>query len=145
MTTRRSFLGAMFALAAAPAIVRADSLMRIVPDSPLILWGDGVHDDAQALNAFIQGGSVRRPDGSVLRGEPLRAEPLHIPIGAYAISSSIVFASNVIMRDSMLIARPELTGAMLYVPDGVSGSSVYNCVLEGNGKSAAIGATRRKH
>jgi hypothetical protein len=31
MTSRRGFLGACLALAAAPAIVRADSLMRVVP------------------------------------------------------------------------------------------------------------------
>lgn len=31
MVTRREFLGAMLAACAAPAIVRADSLMRIVP------------------------------------------------------------------------------------------------------------------
>jgi len=36
--TRRSFLGSILALGAAPAIVRADALMRIVPrDAPLIV------------------------------------------------------------------------------------------------------------
>lgn len=33
MTTRRSFIGSILALGAAPAIVRADSLMRVVPVS----------------------------------------------------------------------------------------------------------------
>lgn len=37
MTTRRSFLGSILALGAAPAIVRADALMRIVPTSTLVL------------------------------------------------------------------------------------------------------------
>ena len=38
---RRSFLGAILAAGAAPAIVRADSLMRVVvrPDSGLITYG----------------------------------------------------------------------------------------------------------
>lgn len=34
---RRSFLGSILAAAVAPAIVRADSLMRIVPRSALVL------------------------------------------------------------------------------------------------------------
>ena len=34
---RRSFLASILALAAAPAIVRADSLMRIVARAPIIL------------------------------------------------------------------------------------------------------------
>ena len=38
---RRSFMSAIFALGAAPAIVRADSLMRIiVPSAPLIFHPD---------------------------------------------------------------------------------------------------------
>lgn len=37
MTTRRSFLGAMLAACAAPAIVRADSLMRVIPVETEIL------------------------------------------------------------------------------------------------------------
>ena len=38
---RRSFIGSILALSAAPAIVRADSLMRIVPrDTTIILRGD---------------------------------------------------------------------------------------------------------
>lgn len=37
MTTRRSFLGSILALGAAPAIVRADALMRVVPASTTVL------------------------------------------------------------------------------------------------------------
>lgn len=59
MSTRRGFLGALLAAAAAPAIVRADSLMKIVaPRQGLILWGDGIHDDAAALQALIDGKPV---------------------------------------------------------------------------------------
>ena len=37
MTTRRNFMGSILALGMAPAIVRADSLMRIVPRDT-VLW-----------------------------------------------------------------------------------------------------------
>ena len=46
---RRSFLGALIAAAAAPAIVRADSLMPLYVPRPPKLWGDGIHDDTAAL------------------------------------------------------------------------------------------------
>ena len=36
-TTRRNFLGSILALGAAPAIVRADALMRVVPVGTLVL------------------------------------------------------------------------------------------------------------
>ena len=37
---RRGFLGSILALAAAPAIVRADSLMRIVPRETTLITGE---------------------------------------------------------------------------------------------------------
>lgn len=37
MTTRRNFLGSILALGAAPAIVRADALMRVVPVGTTVL------------------------------------------------------------------------------------------------------------
>ena len=58
MTDRRGFLGAMLAAAAAPAFVKAGVLMP-VRDTRLILWGDGIHDDTQALQAALDGFSVR--------------------------------------------------------------------------------------
>lgn len=39
---RRGFIGAILAAAMAPAVVRADSLMRIVPRDALIIGGQGV-------------------------------------------------------------------------------------------------------
>ena len=69
---RRGFLGTMLALGAAPAIVRAESLMRIVYRPEMLLgsvetgligfrhtlYGDGIHDDTLALQAFVNGAAV---------------------------------------------------------------------------------------
>lgn len=46
---RRGFLGAILAAAAAPAIVRADSLMRIVPRDLLIQYDDTIYLDQRPL------------------------------------------------------------------------------------------------
>lgn len=42
MITRRGFLGSILASAVAPAIVRADSLMRIIPIDTTILSEDNI-------------------------------------------------------------------------------------------------------
>jgi hypothetical protein len=63
MIQRRGFL---LGLLAAPAIVRASSLMPIyVP--PLIFYGDAIHDDTEALQAWVSGDRrIRRTDGRPL-------------------------------------------------------------------------------
>lgn len=61
MTTRRNFLRGILALGAAPAIVRASSLIPIwVPPDPgwLTLAGDGLIDDTAALHAYMRGEPV---------------------------------------------------------------------------------------
>jgi hypothetical protein len=91
--SRRGFLGAILAAAAAPAIVKSDSLMRIVVPRPVLLtlWGDGVRDDAQALQALIDGQSVvfggrefgPRPDGSI-----------YLPAGTFAMGAAAIVGSG---------------------------------------------------
>jgi hypothetical protein len=82
----------MLALAAAPAIVRADSLMRVTPIDRLILWGDGVHDDAAALQALIDGRAVVRRDGAEFRRKT--DGTIFLRAGTYAVGSTIVLAGG---------------------------------------------------
>ena len=87
--TRRGFLGAMLAAAAAPAIVKATSLMTIWVPKPsiLTLWGDGVHDDTKALQSLIDGKDVIRMDGATFMRRPDGA--IFLASGTYALSSAI--------------------------------------------------------
>lgn len=67
---RRSFIGSILALASAPAIVRADSLMRIVPLDRLVVFGEStVHIDG--LEEFFT-------DGVHVTAEGLRVVERHI-------------------------------------------------------------------
>jgi hypothetical protein len=54
---RRSFLGSILALAAAPAIVRADSLMRVIPLKTSILIAEDITTTLTpfTLSAFTPG------------------------------------------------------------------------------------------
>ena len=92
--SRRGFLGAMLAVAAAPAIVKASSLMPIYVPKPAILtlWGDGVHDDTLALQALIDGKDVVRHDGATFMRHPDGS--IYLASGTFAISSAIVFSGN---------------------------------------------------
>jgi hypothetical protein len=56
--SRRTFLS----FPAAPAIIRVADIMPIRPEV-LTLWGDGIHDDADALEAFFNGGARVKPIG----------------------------------------------------------------------------------
>jgi hypothetical protein len=56
---RRSFLGSILALGAAPAIVRADALMRVVPRSaPIIVGCDFGAFTSEALYLLDKGGTL---------------------------------------------------------------------------------------
>jgi hypothetical protein len=105
MTTRRGFLGAMLAAAAAPAIVRAASLMPIwVPPAPkiltlaeahamdverMILWGDGIHDDTEALQAIINGHPVCYGKEIITSGPHIT-----LPPAVFSITAPLVFAAG---------------------------------------------------
>lgn len=52
---------------------------------PRILYGDGEHDDTEALQAWYDGGIVVWPNG--------RAVQSHIVRGTFAVSGSIVISS----------------------------------------------------
>jgi len=88
MIGRRGFLGAILALTAAPAIVQADSLMKIIPINQLILWGDDIHDDAAALQALMDGKPVKRRDGSNFRRSPDGS--IYLSGGTFALGAPII-------------------------------------------------------
>lgn len=52
---------------AAVVAVAIAGVSTALADLP-VLWGDGEHDDTAALQHFLDGGEVQRPDGTVVRG-----------------------------------------------------------------------------
>lgn len=100
MIQRRSFLGSILALAAAPSIVRASSLMPLWVPPKAIIWGDGVHDDAAGLAALFAGlpyvikaasaGVIRRDEAgrvSIDRGDFFMTEALPMSTGMSVTNS----------------------------------------------------------
>ena len=97
---RRGFLGAMLAVAMAPAIIRAESLMKIAPPkimAAFTLYGDGLHDDTVAINALLAGNLVQTAAGVLLRPDAGR---IFLPVGNYAMSSPLITSSNSIKENT---------------------------------------------
>lgn len=82
--SRRGFLTGVIAVGAVAA------LPALASDMP-ILYGDGVHDDTAALQAFIDGKPVIR-DGVVYRCDG--DEPVVLHGGIYEISDTLVFDNS---------------------------------------------------
>ena len=87
MTTRRNFFKLMAGAALAPVAAKAAAILADVP----ILYGDGVHDDAPALNALIRGEVVEfmQPDMAV--GVGWVGDYLRMPSGAFRVRSTVQF------------------------------------------------------
>ena len=124
MIERRGFLRAMLAAGMAPAIAKAGVLMpvRSLYVQPLVLWGDGVQDDTLALQTFLDGGLVLKPDGAAFLGT--------MATGTFNLSSVIELRGD---------AQRSIVGAALRwdknKPGGIlvrevcSNKRVQNCLL----------------
>ena len=123
---RRGFMGAILALGAAPAIVRADSLMRIVSRNLLldtrgegliglnIIHGDGIHDDTAGLQAFFDGkGVIDARTGLPIMGT--------LTGGQYLLSETILLRgeSNRAVSGCHFIGQNMDYKPMFYVPDSL--------------------------
>lgn len=101
MNTRRGFLATMLAAACAPAIVRADSLMRIVPTDPWIGWDMGSGDftvEAWIGKDKLQHHVITRSDGR-MRGYINGIEVPRYP--EYAVTEAgvlLAYASDIDTR-----------------------------------------------
>lgn len=133
--SRRGFLGAMLAAAAAPAIVKTESLMRVVVPRPVLLtlWGDGVHDDAKALQDLISGKNVMfqgrefgpRADGSI-----------HLPAGTFAMGAAAILASGTRLEGNGARLQALHKGPMLEAPRGTRDLCISNIHFIGLGEPA---------
>lgn len=123
---RRGFLGALLAAAAAPAIVRAGSLMPVYvprPSGLLTLWGDGVHDDTAALQAMLMGAAVRY--GTAIL-EP-NAGRIFLPPAIFKLSDTLTLSKEkkaLHVSGAQFVADASMpeSAPMIYAEHGAEGS-----------------------
>lgn len=108
----------MLAAAAAPAIVKASSLMpiyvpKIVTPSYMTLWGDGVHDDQPALAALLSGGLVADRTGKLIEQQ---GGMIYLPPGTYAVGRSTRFTKDTVP----MVIQGSRIEALASMPSGES-------------------------
>lgn len=91
---RRGFIGSILAAAAAPAIISGGVLMpiKVLRNSPLVLWGDGIHDDTAALQGVMDGKTVYQLDP--MSGVLVKVANKSITNGQFRVSSTIVMGEG---------------------------------------------------
>lgn len=99
--SRRSFLGGLLALTAVTAT--GIPAFAAIPT----LWGDGVHDDTEALNALFSGTPVK------VEGENIVASEAVLKGGVFLISDTIFLRANRSVIDGVVL---NLSGSFKRVP-----------------------------
>jgi len=90
--TRRSFLKL---LGSSAVVLGTISVNDIFKDDRHILYGDGIHDDTDALNAFLNGKEVLTIDGEVIQKQSFGdIGKVYLPHGTYRTSSAIVIENS---------------------------------------------------
>jgi len=110
---RRSFLRGV--LSVGGAVVAARALPAPVP----ILWGDGVHDDAAALNHLFAGlpVDIQADDVRLITGGGIRLSG-----GRFLLGHTVnVVLPGTLIHDARFIAAPGLTGGAIYFREGPAG------------------------
>lgn len=99
---RRGFIKSLFAVtASAAAITAVGPIVRSmvssgVMASPFVLYGDGVTDDTQAIQALIDGEIVYTADGRRLQREFISGNSVvYLPRGTYRVGE-IALGKNAI-------------------------------------------------
>lgn len=85
---RRHFLKISLGLAAATAVgpIVREQVKRGYMQSPFVLYGDGYHDDTEALQALINGKPVLF-NGRILKAE---SNTVYLPAGTFNISENFI-------------------------------------------------------
>lgn len=123
--SRRLFLGGLVTIAAATQV-------RAVDRRP-ILWGDGIHDDAPALNAWLRGEPVRIMDDAFA----LQGDDCTIDHARLLISETIDLRKGgrpLVMTNCLIKTLPNFRGdAMMRFGRGATGSLVQGNMFMGMG------------
>lgn len=104
MLTRRGLFGVLTGFVAAPIVARSGILMPVHRLRPYTLWGDGIHDEAEALHALLSGDhdSVR-----IMPGAGRVISPRHIALGmgkTYRTTECIGVRVNLDGNNALIIA-----------------------------------------
>lgn len=88
---RRAFFQLIAGAMIAPVVAQSEGLTGEIFTGP-VLWGDGEHDDTEALQALIDGHVVEFADPTMAEGAGwYRGRVFYMPHGTFLISGPLVF------------------------------------------------------
>ena len=90
MTTRRRFLQLLAGAALTPVLTSVASALPSVP----VLYGDGVHDDTDALAALLRGDVVEFAAGLTADGCGWIGDVCRLPSGRFKVNRTIVLSDE---------------------------------------------------
>ena len=116
---RRKFFAGLAALVTAPLALARPHRHR--------LYGDGVHDDTQAMQALFDGQRVVMPDGWIQQAS--RGCPIVLGCGSYRLTQALdVRDGNYVIGGHLVQSNPETP--VLQLSDGVEATFAH-CYFEG--------------
>lgn len=125
--SRRSFLRGALTVAAVSVLPALPKALAGIPT----LYGDGVHDDTDALNALFSGERVLCEGNIIRHGEN---GEIVMKGGSYLISQTVfVSVSNISVTEAAFTAAPGFKmDYMMKVSDEVTGE-ISNCYFDARG------------
>lgn len=88
--TRRSFFRLTAGAAITPVLAQAAAAMPSIP----VLWGDGVHDDTEAMQALLDGKVIEFADPAMAKGAGWFGKTLRLPAGRFRMATHPVFGKG---------------------------------------------------
>lgn len=87
MTTRRGFFRLLAGAAIAPIAAKVAAALPGVP----VIWGDGIHDDFEGLQALVDGRVVEFADAAMAEGAGWFGSTMRFPRGEFLVSDGLTF------------------------------------------------------
>lgn len=120
--SRRAFL---FGIAGAASLIAAPKL--ILSQLPT-LWGDGEHDDTEALQHLFDGKPIRLPTGDTFKPR-FERDPIVLDGGVYRVTETLHMRDFVDIRNATFLGHEVKSGALLTMPLDARGN-LFRCSLQ---------------
>lgn len=124
MPTRRGFMRMLAGATIAPVLPK----IALAGPTPLILWGDGIHDDTAALSALFRGEVVEFADASMATPDVgWNGSILTLPRGTFRLNAPLIVNGtedapiSVNAVGSAFLAGDDFEGDALFVVQNWSG------------------------
>lgn len=123
---RRGFLKAILAAGVAPYVSTAAGVLMPIRQRTIWLWGDGIHDDTEALQTLFNGGYVKNAGMATAENFGGR---IFVSNGRFLTSATLVLEGQATLQDSLFIGTMK-DGPLIEVKEGAKNIQISGNVFE---------------